>query len=307
MNREESKEYCIELLKRFIKEKLNGDINQICMFDLTKLEEDSTFGKPSDYPSDRVMDSDDSLIARAVLYLLFYEEIEELTINGIGYSKDYRGDTLFTPGNLLGKPIDILERNEKTCWKHINDLGENEKIQHRIDKFLDDYHTLSNITLLPNKRIKVVRKSYGNINESSESINNYRGMNHPGFSDYVDMFLFELEKCITRKGTDEYLKKLIMENEFYFKRYDNNFQGFCNSHFFQVFYVDENVSSGLKEEYKFQHYVRWIKPNNAQVSYSDEIENYINGFEEMRKFRNKKMVEKLESIIKLSRQVNYRI
>ncbi len=299
MNREESKLYCIGLLNSFITEELNGDINQICMFDLTKLDENGKFGKPEDYPNDWKMDPDDCLITRAVLYLLFHEEIEELTIDDIGFSKNYRGDTLFTSGNLLGKPLDVINRNGNTFWKQIKNLDENvkEELQDIVVKFLCDYHTFSNMTLFPNKRIMIARESNGKITDKLESINNYRGMNQPGFSDYVDIFLNELEKCIVQKGDDRYLKELFEKNAFYFCRYVNDFQKLCNSHFFQVFYSDEDVTKGLRQEYMYQHYVRWMKLNNPQTSYSDEIQKYISGFNNMRKFRNGKIIERLKKII----------
>jgi hypothetical protein len=298
MNREESKKYCVKLLKSFIEEKLNGDINNICKFDLAKLDKDDKFGKPKDYPNNWVMDPDDSIISRAVLYLLFYDEIEEFTFDKIGDT--YRGDTLFTPGNLLGKAEDLEKQNQYTFWKHINNMSKDEKaqLQNKIVMFLDNYHTFSNMTLFPNCKIIVERMLYGKTTEKLESINNYRGMNDPGFSDYVDIFLNELEKCIIHKGTDEYLKELFTKNSFYFDRYEKDFQKFCNSHFLQVFYVDGNVNNGLKDEYKYQHYVRWMKLNNPPISYSDEIDKYISGFDEMRKFREDKIIKKLEQILK---------
>lgn len=296
MNREESKRYCVELLKNFVEDKLNGNIDIICKFDLAKLEKDEKYGKPKDYRENWVMDPDDSIISRAVFYLLFYDDIEESTFTFDKIGDTYRGDTLFTPGNFLGKPENIKKQNERTFWKQIGPMSidEKAKLQKRVTEFLDNYHTFPNMTLLPNCKIEIERKSNSKIIKKLESINNFRGMNNPGFSDYVDIFLNELVKCIVETGANEYFYELIEKNSYYFDRYEKDIQKFCNNHFFQVFYIDGIVSNGIKNDYNFQHYIRWKIPKDTSISYSDEIYKFLRGFDEMRKFREEKIIKKLK-------------
>ncbi len=98
------------------------------------------------------MDPDDSIIARAVLFLLYYEEIADLLFSDIGTK--YRGDTIFTPGNLIGKSESLLnKKNNCTFWdKQIIDPNSVCALQKKISVFISKYHTFPNFFLLPNKK-----------------------------------------------------------------------------------------------------------------------------------------------------------
>lgn len=297
MNREEDKKYCIDLICDFVKEYCDENIDRFCSIDISKIEEDGKYGKPKEYLNHWSMDPDDSIITRAVLFLLYYDEINDLQFSDIGVN--YRGDTIFTPGNLMGKAKDLSVRNNYTFWGKQNIRAQNDnELRKKVLHFISKYHTFSNFLLLPNKKVNVERINYRNneIITSSESLNQYKGMNNPGLSDYIDIFLVELQRYINC-GTvsDSYLSQLFRENDFYFDAYKNNFRKFCESHFIQILF-EETENYQLKEAYMFKHYVRWGNPNK-QMDYDVEVLKYITAFENMCEFRGKAIINKLKTII----------
>lgn len=298
MNREESKKYCTNLVIKFVKEFCDGDINHLCSFDLNKIDKNSQYGKPKDYGDNWCMDPDDSVITRAVLFLLYYdyEELNDLQFSDIG--NKYRGDTMFSLGNLIGRPIDLCFKNDYTFWGKQKIAQKNiEKLEKKIKDLIAKYHTLPNFWLLPNKKIFNERIKNNKKVKTFESLNQYRGMNEPGLSDYIDLFLIELQKYINNDiVTDDFLKKLFCTNDFYFGKYKNNFKKFCERHFIQIFFEGTEKNYHLKEMYQLRHYVRWGDPKK-QEDYDLEIFNFISSFENMWEFREKEITKKLTAII----------
>lgn len=298
MNREESKKYCVNLICDFVKEYCGGRIDQLCLIDINKVEKDIRFGKPKEYPNYWSMDPDDSIITRAVLFLLYCDEIGDLQLSDIGTK--YRGDTIFTPANLMGRSENLFEQNEYTFWAKQSIREQNkDELRKKVLYFISRYHTFPNFMLLPNRKICVDRKNYRNheIRESFESLNQYRGMNNPGLSDYIDIFLIELQKYINCETvSDTYLNQLFRENDFYFSAYKNNFKKLCESHFVQIMFEAVEESYQLKEAYTFRHYVRWGNPKK-QMNYDVEVLKYIAAFENMCEFRGKVIINKLKTMI----------
>lgn len=292
MNMIESKSYCIELVMDFIKEYCDEDIEQLCSVDIEKIEENSKYGKPNDYKSDKQMDPDDSMIARAVLYLLYSDEIADLSYDDMG--SKYRGDTIFTPGNLMGKSKDLLMKNDFTFWKNLkNEVTPKEEftLDVKIREFLSKYHTFPNMILLPNYKVEVRRKGQNGCDDCRlESLNNYRGMNNPGFSDYIDLFLLEIKEFIENGTTsDPDFMKLCEKNSFYLDEYRGKFNRFIHSHFLEIIFNNNE----MREEFKFKHYVRWKKSDH----YADEITKFIDAFDELWNFRKEKILERIKAVL----------
>lgn len=295
MNREESLQYCKGILHDFIDEMLGGDIKGLCRFDIGTLSDSDKYGRPPEYHSTWSFDPDDSVLARCALYLVYCDEIGGLTFDDIG--KGYRGDTLFTPGNLMGRSDSLILRNDKTFWSRQEiSPSENGELCRKIDGFLKDYHTLSNMALFPNAAVCIMRRNmYSRRYEPhAETLNQYRGMNSPGFSDYMDVFLENIRENLCHMPTeDRDFQKLFSENGFYFDKYDNDFQRFIDSHFFGVFYENEDVFAGLSEQFCFRHLVRWRKAPD----YAAEIEKFLTAFYKMSEYRAGKITNKLADVL----------
>lgn len=61
---------CIDIIKCFVTEKLNGDIEALLTFDLNTLKFDKVYGKAS---GASMFDPDNTIIARAIYNVVFKE------------------------------------------------------------------------------------------------------------------------------------------------------------------------------------------------------------------------------------------
>lgn len=272
MTKMESEKYCKELVKKFVEDNCNGQIKNLLEFNMSKVGDNTQFGKPGDYAPGWVMDPDDCIIVRAVLFLLYSEDIEDLTFDMIG--KDYRGDTIFTPGNIFGKEYKFLESQQ---------IAKKDIYKEKAKKFLAEYHTIPNMMLLPNKGIIIKRPG----EELVESLNRYRGLND---HDYVDLFVEKICAALEPDNKlwegDENIVKLVRENSFYFGKYEGNSKEFLNSHF-----LDDLMCDGrIIDEYTFAHVYYWKKTDN----YAGEIDKFIKAYERLWTYRKEKMLEKLQ-------------
>ncbi len=212
-------QYSIDLINDFINSKyLNGDVNQLQYFPFSNLENDKYFGCPN-----RSFDEDDTNLARAVMYIVWFNKLPELTYDEIGSGKRYRGDTINTFNSLFGK--------EDQHKQYVDD----ENINKTIDDFKKKYVTIGNFMLLPN---------YDVYNKKGiKSINCYRGVGS-GWYDYFDKFLFELDKCLSGNTTDsdEKLRILIKENSFYFDEI-SSIQKFCEINYLESYLLNKKAHS----------------------------------------------------------------
>lgn len=74
---------CIKLIRSFIDEKLDGNIENFLNYDLDQLENDEKYGG---------FDPDNSKIANAIYVVLWGDKIPDLNYDALG--KSYRGDIL---------------------------------------------------------------------------------------------------------------------------------------------------------------------------------------------------------------------
>ena len=115
---------CYNLLKDFISEKLDGDIENFKNYNFLLLENDKKFGRCSE--SGNGFDPDDTEIARAVYYLLFSNKVHDtdldFSFSDIGTHKKYRGDTLNTFNTLFGEKLERAVKysnNDMTFIKEV--------------------------------------------------------------------------------------------------------------------------------------------------------------------------------------------
>lgn len=280
MEQNESIEYCKNIVRSFLFEYCDNNLDKLLDFDIDQLEHDIKFGKPPEYKETWVMDPDDSVVARSILYLLYFKKIDGLTYDMIGTR--FRGDTLFTPGNIFGKQLQYLGKQ---------DIDNKILSMENTNKFLKEYHTIPNMILLPNEKIEIIRDN----NISYESLNQYRGMNRPGMSDYIDVFLIDICNCIEKKHPqqcDEYISLLFQKNAFYFNLFDKGID-FLRSHFLEDVICENDNSYNIIEQYQFKHLVWWRK----HADFKNEAEKFLKAFYRLRTYRKKKMMCELENIL----------
>ena len=126
---------CKQIVTEFINSKyLHGDINKLISFSFSDLYNDNYFGYKNRY-----FDEDDTDLAKAIMYLIWFDKISDLTFDDIGTGKIYRGDTLNTYNTLFGK--------NNQYEKYITDSF----LKDSILQFKKKYVTLGNFMLKQNK------------------------------------------------------------------------------------------------------------------------------------------------------------
>jgi hypothetical protein len=239
-----------ELIIRFLNSKyLNGDISKLSHFSFSKLENDSIFGSPG-----RTFDQDDTNLARAIMYTIWFQKLPDLSLSQIGPGKKYRGDTINTYNTLFGK----YDQHKKYSNDH--------HFIELVSKFKEIYVTIGNFMLMPNNSAK---DPY-----NLKSINCYRGISS-GWYDYFDKFLYELDKCLDPNpyNHDKRLNFLIKENLFYFKQIDTIFE-FCRINYLDSYIHNKRVTL-LFNPYLYHWKYKSIS-RDAISTYMNFSYNYIN-------------------------------
>ena len=89
-----------QLLQDFIREKLNGTLENIRTFDIKTLRGDDKFGCPGRY-----FDCDDTEIMRAIYVVLWGDALPDLSMDTLGNTGKYRGDTMNSFHTMFGREI----------------------------------------------------------------------------------------------------------------------------------------------------------------------------------------------------------
>ena len=90
----------LRLLRQFVAEELNGNLQALADYDLATLEGHPLYGAPG-----RTFDTDDCNLARAIYALLYTDAMPGLSLATLGTGRPYRGDTMNSFHTLLGRPI----------------------------------------------------------------------------------------------------------------------------------------------------------------------------------------------------------
>lgn len=263
---------CIELIRTFIAERLNGDIQKFHDYDLNQLEKDEKYG---------AYDPDNSKIANAIYVVLWEEAIPDLTLNTLG-GEMYRGDTMNSFHTLMGYPNDN-GTNFLGIQKYTNDSN----IINMARKYHEKYHTIGNLMVLPNKTPELKRTT----------LNQLRGRG-PWY-DYFDLFLADIRNLMTGTHTTEInedLRKLVDINKHYFDCFcgEDGFIRFC-----KTFYLDKYVDPHYTRVHSiFAPYARHWKTKYSEEEYKRYVAAYIMKATEIIDYRCSRMIEDLEEKIK---------
>ena len=200
----DEKKNCIELIKSFIDERLDGDIQRFHDYDLDLLEKDEKYG---------AYDPDNSRIANAIYVVLWGDSLGNLIMDNLG-GEWYRGDTMNSFNTLMGRP------NENgTSFMGIQKYTNNPQIINMAKLYHSKYHTIGNLMVLPNKTLPSERTT----------LNQLRGGG--AWYDYFDLFLSDIRNLIIGTNTDRIdsrLKSLVDINKHYFDNFKEQL-ALCNS------------------------------------------------------------------------------
>ena len=260
------------LVRSFISERLDGDIDKLAGFDFALLKGDSIYGttRQSNF------DCDDTFLARAILTILFRDLWPGLTYNNI-QRRVYRGDTINSFRTLFGPETDGR-------FPVPLKFGVSTELYDHIVRFHSTYHTIGNFMILPNY-----------FHRQYRSFNLFRGA-LSGWRDYADRFLMELKNALSRTpDADSRLIEIIDQNKFAFNAYKHHVS--YNDIVDQMYLTRYNdyISQGKLAFKGISH----NKPGLTAEEYQQEALLYLDFCESFIRERSQIMIVKLKEVLYL--------
>ena len=275
----EMKEKALGLLKCFIKEKLEDDIDNLKKYSFWGILEDKGYNKCFNGVSsnEKDFDGDRTKIVYAIDYLL-YDNLPEFKISDTLEAENYTGETINTFNTLFSR---LPEQREKIKalfgedWKKIQD--EDKDTDFFADDFYHVYQRLGNFMLLPSKTIFY-----------RQSINKYKGFCK---KDYFDLFFRELKELLSlngEKNNSSTLLRLLEKNNFYFK--DKTAEVFLED-----FYLKGYDDFKLGNEVHYYHrYKNLFSDDSLKEQYKKFALDYVEKATKLINARSERLVEVLK-------------
>lgn len=251
----------IELIRNFIKERLDGDINKLATFPLTMLWDDDKYGCP-----DRQFDCDDTNLMRAIYCVVFYDAWTNLTMETLDKST-LRGDTMNTRATLFGRKC----KPDESYHPGLDKYSPSKELSNRVSNFYFVCNSIGNMMVLPNHSKMVELLENGEPRHTWWTINTHRGC-CPEIQDYMDRFLIQMHKVLTfQTDADENLKELIRANNDQFERYygEEGWKNFIRNNMLE-YYCDEHFIPTLSSK----GYTFWRNCYTTRDNYLKECERY---------------------------------
>lgn len=261
------------LIRQFVDERLDGDINKLATFELRFLNGDQLYGNPNG----RHYDSDDTELMRAIYSIVFEDAWPDISDNLQAYT--LRGDTLNTFATMFGKVRGDYRPEVHPGLDRHNPSTE-------IVKLVEDFYhvcwTMGNMMVLPNRLL------------GSDSINTYRGC-HNVWHDYEDRFLAALRKVLMNESNvDERLRELVEVNPEFFKPYygDQGWRAFIDKNLLND-YVNEDYVPIISS----RGYCYWLTWHMSDEEYFDEAKRYIAFATEVIRHRSMQMIKIIKTAL----------
>ena len=240
-----------ELVRDFIAEHLDGDLDRLKDFNLSTLDGDKKYGQQEG----NSFDADDCILARAIYVLVWGDVFPYLNMLSIGSGRAYRGDTMNTFNTMFGREIP----EQPGCYYGLENFHPDERTRSLARKFHELVPTIGNYVVLPN---------YADGNR--KTINTYRGC-HFRWRDYFDQFMMALEAVLTNASEqDAALRTLIIDkNDYAFEKYMGT-EGFhaLAERLFLDGYIEENGHSfAFNTVMTGKVMYHWMKPRPSDEEY----------------------------------------
>ena len=249
-------------LKRFIDERLGGNLDALVDFDVATLEGDPVYGNLDG----RDYDSDDSDFSRAVFTIVFGDRLPNL-IGNLGTGRRWRGDTMNTFHTTFGRPVE-----GPIPYRGLLYRDPDPDFLARVEAFHSLYHAIGNFTPLPN------------LSHEKKPLNTYRAGD---WKDYFDRFLIGLRTELMGQGTDTFFASIVQANDWFFgsRRSEDAFREFaCIS-----LWDDYLDADGIPiERFPFQFW--WDKDQTDAEAYKANADRYIEEASRLIRARGRRMV-----------------
>lgn len=178
------------LINNFVKERLQGNLNELACFDFAQLRGDKKYG----VCNGDSFDCDNTNLSKAIYLLVFEDVWNDLTAVSLENGR-YRGDTINSFNTTFGKAV------ATGGFAGLNGFNLDENLQQRVLKFHSLYHTIGNFMVLPNVRVV------------GHTLNTFRGSYYQ-WRDYVDKFIGALHLLLIdpQSANNELFHQLIVAN-----------------------------------------------------------------------------------------------
>ena len=238
------------LLQDFIQEKLDGKLDNIRTFDFKSLRGDDKFGCPGRY-----FDCDDTEIMRAIYVVLWEDALPGLSMDTLGNTGKYRGDTMNSFHTMFGR--EIPER--PGFYAGLEKYHPSDELRDRVREFGNRFcSTIGNFVVLPNLYVR------------DTTLNFYRGTNQ--WRDFFDRFLIQLRNVLCdHDEKDPLLEELVKANAFCFDKFRGN-EGFQILE--RTLFLEDYCDSGHAPKIIFPMNYHWKNPADAETYFRD-AESYL--------------------------------
>ncbi len=258
-----------EILRSFIRDWLDDDIEKLKDFDLKWLARSKEYGCP-----DRKFDPDDTTLMRAVYGLVFGRVWKNLSWENSGEGK-LRGDTINSSATFFSYPWDDKFTPK---WNPPTELSM------KIKEFQHTFHTIGNMMVLPDKRI------------GEWSINKHRGC-HDQWHDYEDRFLQALYLVLTNQPKQEPELRALVELN------NDDFLPFYGEDGWKAFIDGNLLNDYVNNEYHpvilSKGYTWWKGGFTIKKVFFDEANRYIDDSTRIIHNRADRMIEILNQELTL--------
>lgn len=256
--------FAISLLKDFIREKLDGDINKLKDYDLHSLKDDRKYGD-TDFARANVV--------RAIISLVFGDVWPGLNFDAID-NYEYWPSVICDNTRLLGARIlDVY-------YKGLERWGAPKTLQDKALKYGKRFYSLGDIIVWPNK-----------YSEKESLTTYYQSYKYRG---YMDQYLTAIYNVITcQQKVDLNLKALLFKNRKAMEQYQE-VDGF--KRLVSALMLDDLVDADGKPKNVFPGVWSYMKGLD-QYTYFEAVEQYLDFCDGFISRRADKMMNKLKTIL----------
>lgn len=255
-------------LRRFIDERLGGDIAKLVDFNMMALENDATFGNRDN----RTFDCDDTELTRAVFEVVWGGVLPGLKSGSIGTGRKWRGDTMNSFNTVFGKDDD-----GDGLFKGLEKYKPDEAMREKARKFNAAYHTIGNFTPLPN------------ISVDHVTLNMFRAKE---WNDFFDLFLIALhDEMANSSDRCPELVTHMRKNKWFFgtRNSEAAFVKFAKDSMW-----DDYLDAEGRPVKLFTRVCWWNFAENTRESYLQAAGSYADGATKIIRARGERIVEALK-------------
>lgn len=246
------------LVRDFIDERLDGELDRLKDFNLSKLENDVKYGQQKGLR----FDADDCLLARAIYVLVWGDVFPGLNMLSVGSGRAYRGDTMNTFHTTFGREMP----GRPGCYWGFEAFHPDENMRHLARTFHELVPTIGNYVVLPN-----------HADSNGKTLNLYRGC-HCQWHDYFDEFLLALEKVLVdAPKQDAGLHALVKEhNDYALGRYAglDGFHNLAKHLFWEQYLGDDGHAIAFNSTMNGKAIYHWMKPRPSDEEYLKSAQQY---------------------------------